>query len=105
MEKSGEQRSKCSAVGVGSRGREVDSHGREEVGSCGGEGWVGWVAGGKGVWLVERWWAAVVERVLGWWGGRRGVWLVGRGGGGWGACRTEQLWWVAEMVECFKVTE
>ena len=63
MEKSEEQRSKCSAVGMGSRGREVE--------------WVGWVAGGKGV--------------CGWWRGYLG---------GGKLCRSEQLWWVVEMVEC-----
>ena len=55
VEKSGEQRSKCSAVGVGSHGREV--------GSCGGGRWVA-VLGGEEV--VGRRLVAVVQRS---WGG------------------------------------
>ena len=49
------------------------------------------VAGGKG---VCGWWRG---RYLGGGEGRRRVWLVGRG---WQLCRSKQLWWVAEMVEC-----
>ena len=45
VEESGEQRSKCSVVGVGSHGREVSSCGGEEVGYCA---------------VVERRWIAVV---------------------------------------------
>ena len=53
MEKSGEQRSKCSAVGVGSHGREVGSCGGEDVvGSCGGEEVVGSCGGEEvGSWV------------------------------------------------------
>ena len=72
--------------------------------SCGGEGWVGWVAGGKGVcgwWRGggQLWWRG---RYLGGGEGWRGVWLVGRGGGGVGNCAgvSNWLWWVAEVVEC-----
>ena len=74
------------------------------MGSCCGEGWVGWVAGGKGVcgwWRGggQLWWRG---RYLGGGEARRRVWLVGRGGGGVGSCAgvIEQLWWVAEVVEC-----
>ena len=63
----------------------MGSRGREEVGSCGGEEWVGWVAGGKGV--------------CGWWRGGGQLWWRGYLGGG-ELCRSEQLWWVVEMVEC-----
>ena len=59
VEKSGEQSSKCSAVGVGSHGREMGSCGGEEVGCCA---------------VERRWWVAVVER--------RWVAVLWRGGGG-----------------------
>ena len=66
VEKSGEQRSKCSAVGVGSHGREMGSCGGEEVGCCA---------------VVERrWWVAVVERRC---GGEEVV----------GSCGGEEVWW------------
>ena len=59
--------------------------GREVVGSCGREG---------GTWVMGR-------EVLGWWGGTEEGVAGGKGWRGGGQlCRSEQLWWVAEVVEC-----